>query len=62
VVIAALLGTQLLQAIFYEFAVEGHPGLQWTLHWTVVLAALVLMALSLMANYRMVKNQLTQML
>jgi hypothetical protein len=62
VVIAALLGTQLLQAVFYEFAVAGHPGLQWTLHWTVVLAALVLIALSLMANYRMVKKQLTQML
>jgi len=62
VVISALVATQALQAFFYAYAAGARPGMQWSLHWTVWLAAVLLMSLSLLTNYSMVKKLLYKML
>ncbi len=62
VVIAALAATQLLQYLFYQYFSSSHPEAEWMLHWSVLLAAIVLILLSLLTNYRMVKKLLYKML
>lgn len=61
VVLIALLLTQLMQWSFHHFVMYDRPELSSFLHWGVLLAAFVLVGLSIFTNYRMVKNLLYKM-
>jgi hypothetical protein len=58
IVIIALGLTQLTQWAFHHFVMQDKPELSPYIHWSIILAALLLIALSFFTNYRLVKNQL----
>jgi hypothetical protein len=58
VVLAALALTALLQWLFKTYAMGGRDDLPGHIHWMVAVTAAVLLALSILVNYRMVKKLL----
>jgi hypothetical protein len=58
IVVVALGLTELMQWAFHHFAMYDRPELSSLLHWSVCAVALVLIALSLFTNYRLVRNLL----
>ena len=58
VVGAALAITQAMQFAFHRFAMYNRPELSSVVHWSVILTAMILVVLSLITNYRMIKKLL----
>ena len=58
IVLAALALTQCMHWAFHHFVMFNRPELSAYIHWSVVLLALVLVTLSLITNYRLVKRLL----
>ena len=58
IVIIALALTQLTQWAFHHFVMQDKPELSPFIHWSIAMAALLLIALSFFTNYRLVRNQL----
>jgi len=58
IVLIALLLTQLMQWAFHHFAMYDRPELSSYVHWTTGVVAIVLIALSLYTNQRLVRNLL----
>lgn len=58
IVLAALALTQCMHWAFHHFVMFDRPELSAYIHWSVVLLALVLVTLSLITNYRLVKRLL----
>jgi hypothetical protein len=58
IVFVALALTELMQWAFHHFAMYDRPELSSFVHWSIILIALFLIALSLFTNYRLVKNLL----
>ena len=58
IVFTALIFTQLMQWTFHHFVMYDRPELSTTVNWIVVLVALLLILLSLVTNYRLVKKLL----
>jgi hypothetical protein len=58
VVLVAVGCTELMQWAFHHFAMYNRPELSSFLHWSVIAAALFLMCLSVITNFRMVKKLL----
>ncbi len=58
IVLFALAITQLMQWTFHHYAMFDRPELSSFVHWIVVLLALLLIALSAITNYRLVKKLL----
>jgi hypothetical protein len=58
IVLIALASAQLMQWAFHHFVMHDKPELSSFIHWSIVMAALLLIALSLFTNYRLVKKQL----
>jgi len=61
VIVAALLLTQLLHWLFYQFVVVNKADLSLPIHWLVLLIATLLIVLSVFSNYRLVKRLLYKM-
>jgi hypothetical protein len=58
VVIAAVVITALLHYAFVRISFVERNDLSWFLHWSVLVVGLLLLALSVFTNYRLVKNEL----
>ncbi len=58
IVLSALAFTQLIQWAFHQFIMFGRPELSSFVHWAVLLLAVVLVALSALTNFRLVKRLL----
>lgn len=58
VVIIALLITQLMQWGFHHYVMFDRPELTTVLHWSVFMAAFVLIILSIVTNFKMIKKLL----
>lgn len=58
VVIAAVAITAVLHYAFVRLSLVEKNDLSWFLHWSVLLVALLLLALSVFTNYRLVKKEL----
>jgi hypothetical protein len=61
IVIAALTTTALFQWYFQQSAMKGREELSMFIHWSVILVALFLLALSIMINYKMVSRLLRKL-
>jgi hypothetical protein len=61
VVLLALVLTQLMQWAFHHFVMYDRPELTTMLHWSVLGGALLLIVLSVITNYRMVRSLLYKM-
>jgi hypothetical protein len=61
VVLSALALTQLMQWSFHHFVMYDRPELSSYLHWSVLATAAVLIVLSIIANYKLVKRLLYKM-
>jgi hypothetical protein len=58
IVLIALALTQIIQWAFHHFVMHDKPELSSFIHWSIMVAALLLITLSLFTNYRLVKKQL----
>jgi len=58
IVLTALLLTQLMQWAFHHFVMYDREELNTIVHWSVIALAVVLIVLSVMTNYRLVKKLL----
>jgi hypothetical protein len=58
IVLSALLITQMIQWAFHHFVMYDRQDLSTLVHWTVILVAVFLMALSIFTNFRLVKKLL----
>ncbi|MFI5129490.1 MAG: FtsX-like permease family protein [Chitinophagales bacterium] len=58
IVVIALGLTQLAQWAFHHFVMHDKPELSPFIHWSILVAALLLIILSLVTNYRLVRKQL----
>ena len=58
IILAALAFTQLMHWAFHHFIMFDRPDLSSIIHWTTGLVAVVLVTLSLLTNYRLVKRLL----
>jgi hypothetical protein len=61
VVLIALVFTQLMQYAFHHFVMYDRPELSSIVHWSVIAAAALLILLSIITNYKMVKRLLYKM-
>lgn len=61
IVLAALLFTAFLQYCFQHFVMYGREELSVFIHWLVVIVAAVLLALSIITNYRLVRKLLIKL-
>lgn len=61
IVLCALLLTILLQFGFQQIAMQGRDDLPVFIHWIVIIVALLLLALSIIVNYRLVKKLLLKL-
>jgi hypothetical protein len=62
VVLAALAVTQLMQWAFNRYVMFGRQEIGALLHWAVILLAAMLVVLSVITNYRLVKKQVSRLL
>lgn len=58
IIVAALLLTALMQFVFHRWVMYNRPELQSFPHWSVLLTAIVLLALSVWANYKLVRKKM----
>ncbi|GAA4727516.1 hypothetical protein [Flavisolibacter ginsenosidimutans] len=58
IVLVALSFTQFMQWAFHHFAMYDREELHTTVHWSVIVLAIVLIALSIITNYRLVRRLL----
>jgi hypothetical protein len=58
IVLSALALTQLMQWAFHHFAMYDRPELSTTVHWSIAAAAVLLILLSVVTNYRLVRKLL----
>ncbi|MEP7141254.1 MAG: hypothetical protein ABI707_00225 [Ferruginibacter sp.] len=58
IILSAVLLTAFLQFSFQHFVMYGREELSPFIHWTVVIIAVVLLALSILTNYRLVRKLL----
>ena len=58
IVFSALAFTQLMQWVFHHFVMYDRPELSTMVNWIVILVAFLLILLSLITNYRLVKKLL----
>ena len=58
VVLLALIATQLMQWAFHHFVLNDRPELSSMVHWSVLVASVLLVLLSIFTNYRMVRRLL----
>lgn len=58
IIVAALLLTALMQFAFHRWVMYNRPELQSFPHWSVLLTAIVLLALSVWANYKLVRKKM----
>ena len=58
IVLVALLLTQFMQWAFHHFAMYDREELHTPVHWSVIALAIVLVALSIVTNYRLVRRLL----
>lgn len=58
IILFALAMTQVMQWAFHHFIMHDSPELSFLIHWSIVIAALLLIVLSLFTNYRLVRKQL----
>lgn len=58
IIVAALLLTALMQFAFHRWVMYKRPELQSWPHWSVLLTAIVLLALSVWANYKLVRKKM----
>ncbi|MEJ7589566.1 MAG: hypothetical protein WKI04_18600 [Ferruginibacter sp.] len=58
IITAAVLLTALLQFTFQRFLMYGRGELSPMIHWTVIATAIILLALSVFTNYRLIKKLL----
>jgi hypothetical protein len=58
VVLTALVLTQMLQWAFHHFILSDRPELSSAVNWVVLAVAVSLAALSVVTNFRLVKNLL----
>lgn len=58
IVLAALVFTQLMQWLFHHFVMYDRPELSSMVHWSVTVVAAVLIVLSIVTNYRLVRKLL----
>ncbi|MDB5278567.1 MAG: hypothetical protein JWR61_3522 [Ferruginibacter sp.] len=61
IIVAALLATQLLHLGFQHFVTPARGELPIVIDWTVLAIAVLLLALSVAINYRLVKKSLTEL-
>lgn len=61
IVLAALILTQLMQYAFHQFIMYNRSELSTPLHWSVVAVAVLLILISLLTNFRLVKKLLTKL-
>ncbi len=61
IILSALFITAIFQWVFQQFAMNGRADLPMFIHWFVVLVALLLLVLSALVNYRMVKKLLLKL-
>jgi len=61
VVLTGLALTQVMQWSFHHFVMYNRPELSSLVHWAVIAAAVVLIILSIITNYRLVKKLLYRM-
>ena len=58
IVFGALIATQLMQWAFHQFVMYNRPELSSVVHWSVISIAVILVLLSVITNYRLVKKLL----
>jgi hypothetical protein len=58
IVLSALAITQFMQWLFHHFVMNNRAELNSIVHWSVILLAIVLVILSIITNYRLVKKLL----
>jgi multisubunit Na+/H+ antiporter MnhB subunit len=61
IVLTALIITAVFQWYFKQAAMKGREELSMFIHWIVILIALLLLALSIMINYKMVSKLLRKL-
>ncbi|MFT3681474.1 MAG: hypothetical protein QM791_14470 [Ferruginibacter sp.] len=61
IIITALIITGLLQWLFQQVAMKGREDLPAMIHWSIIAVALLLVALSITINFRLVKKLLTKL-
>jgi ABC-type lipoprotein release transport system permease subunit len=61
VVLTGLILTQLMQWAFHHFVMYDRPELSTLVHWSVLATAIVLIVLSVITNYKLVKKLLYKM-
>ena len=61
IVLAALFVTGLIQWLFHRFAMYQRPEISSFVHWSIITIALVLIALSIFTNYRLIRKLLYKM-
>jgi hypothetical protein len=62
VVLVATALTEIMQWLFHRFVMFDRPELSSLLHWSVIGAALLLIVLSVITNYRLVRRLLNRMI
>jgi hypothetical protein len=58
IIFAALVLTEILHVLFLQLSFVSRGNLPWLLHWSVWLTAIVLLALTIFINLRLVKKEL----
>ena len=61
IVILALMATSLIQFLFHHFAMYQRPEISSFVHWSILLTAVLLVTLSVVTNYRLIRNLLHKM-
>jgi hypothetical protein len=61
VILSGLVVTQLIQLGFHHFVMYDRPELSSIVHWSVMATALLLILLSIITNYRLVRKLLYKM-
>ena len=60
IIVAALAITQILHLLFLQLSFADQANLSWALHWSVWLTAILLLALTVFINSRLVKKELNR--
>lgn len=58
IIVAALFSTEILHVLFLQLSFVRNGALPYLLHWTVWLAAIVLLGITMLINLRLVKKEL----
>jgi hypothetical protein len=61
IVFVALIVTGIIQFLFHHFAMYQRPEISSFVHWSILLTAVLLVALSVITNYRLIRKLLYKM-